>query len=69
MSKNGAETVDAWSLRHKHRAAVQRNYERSEMLRAIILTYEKLGGFDDEWMRGLRARQRQAENQLKCMKP
>jgi hypothetical protein len=69
MSKNGADVEDAWSLRHKHRAAVQRNYERSEMLRAIILAWEERGDYDQEYMRDLRARQRQAENQLRCMKP
>jgi mannitol/fructose-specific phosphotransferase system IIA component len=69
MSKNGAEVEDAWSLRHKHRAAVQRNHERSEMLKAIIKTWEDRGTFDEEYLRGLRARQRQAENQLRCMKP
>jgi hypothetical protein len=68
MAKNGADVEDAWENRHKHRAAVKRNYDRSEMLKAIILSWEKREDADQDYLRGLRKRQRQAENQLKAMK-
>jgi len=52
----------------RHRAAIARNYEKSEMLRAIILGWEQRGDADPDYLRDLRRRQRQAENQLRNMR-
>ena len=51
----------------RHQAAIARNYEKSGMLKAIILAWEQRGDADPEYLRDLRRRQRQAENQLKNM--
>lgn len=64
------DKVTVWrDLEDRHRAAVQRNYERSEMLRAIAEAWDKDPRVDPEYLRGVRKRQRQAECQLKAMKP
>jgi len=52
----------------RHRAAIARNYEKSLMLKAIIGEWEKRPDADPEYLRDLRRRQRQAENQLKNMR-
>jgi len=52
----------------RHRAAIARNYERSEMLKAIIVSWEAIPAADQDYLRDLRRRQRQAENQLRNMR-
>lgn len=52
----------------RHREAVARNHQRSEMLRAIILAWEKRPDRDEDYLRELRKRQRKAEVQLKNMR-
>jgi len=52
----------------RHKSAVQRNYEKSEMLRAIILAWEAMPSRDEDYLRELRKRQRKAEVQLKNMR-
>jgi len=52
----------------RHRAAIARNYQKAGMLRDIILEWEKRPDADPDYLRDLRRRQRQAENQLKNMR-
>ncbi len=65
----GMNSSDQWYQRRRHEAALRRNYERAEMLRAIAEAWEGKADADPDYLRDLRRRQRQAENQLKAMKP
>ncbi len=67
MSSQSVE--DLWSKRYKHKEAVNRNYQKSEMLKALILAWEDREDADWDYIRDLKKRQRQAENQLRAMKP
>ena len=54
-------------LNLKHKEALERKHERIGMLKAMIEEWEQTG--DTDHLRGLRARLRSAECQLKSMKP
>ncbi len=67
MSKKSEVTRKELAERHKD--AIQRNYDRSEMLRAIAEAWDGHPECDYDYVRDVRRRQRQAENQLKAMRP
>ncbi len=56
-------------LEVRHRAAMVRNYERRNMLRAIIEMWEARPDADQDYLREARRRYRATENNLKAMRP
>ncbi len=69
-----ARTInDGWALMRelseRHRSAVERKEARIAMLKAMIQEWEECAEPDAEHIRGLKARLRSEETQLKVMKP
>ncbi len=67
MSKKSEVTRKELAERHKD--AIARNYERRNMLRAIIDMWEARPDADQDYLREARRRYRATENNLKAMKP
>lgn len=56
-------------VERRHRAAVQRKYEKIAMYRAIIEAWEaKPDQMDDEYLKEVRRKLNMTENQVKAMK-
>lgn len=67
MSRTG--TISSWELRDKHKAAVERKYQRIAMYHAILDAWEGRDNTDYDYLADVRRRLHQAESQLKAMKP
>jgi hypothetical protein len=67
MSKQRVE-LDTWGYDQQHREKRTRKLEKILMLRALLEMYENNPDADHDYVLGLRARLRSAENQLAAMK-
>lgn len=69
MKRNGAHSSAQWYLEGRHKEALQRKYEKVQMYRTLIDTWESRPDADYDYIKDLKKRLRSTENQLKAMKP
>lgn len=73
MSKRRRTIPDEWAIvrefNAKHKAAVERKYQRIGMYNAILESWDGRDDVDEVYIRDVRRRLHQAQTQLKAMKP
>jgi hypothetical protein len=52
-----------------HKERLLKKVQRIEGLESLLQMWDERGEPDDDYVRGLRARLRKAQNELRCMRP